>query len=80
MCCHVWLQPSVAVTPGQSLSRFPSRSLLPHTMKVRVQRDIWVLAIKTALFGLVWFTYFFFFFLPIKSQLPVPKAEVADTE
>lgn len=48
-------------------------------MKVRVQRDIWVLAIKTALFGLVWFI-FFFFFLPIKSQLPVPKAEVADTE
>lgn len=57
---HARLKPSVRVNPRccwQSLSRFLSSSLLPHTMKVRVQRDIWFLAIKTAQFGVCFFFF-----------------------
>lgn len=74
---HARLKPGVGVNPGrcwQSLSRFLSSSLLPHTMEVRVQRDIWFLAIKTAQF---WHWVGCFFFpssCPSNPSSPYPAA------
>lgn len=78
-CCTRWhaqLKPVRVSALGAAANPyhvFSVSSLLPHTMQVRAQRDIWFLAIKTGQFGLVGF-FLFPSSCPSDPSSPYPAA------